>query len=346
MTGTSKSQAGHKRIFAIGDVHGCAVELEALLKKLQIQEDDLVVFLGDYVDRGSQSRRVVDIVIELSNRCEVVALKGNHEAMLLDFLERPESPGAGLFVLNGGASTLANYEGPDRSFEFPETHINFFRNLRLFYETEDYFFVHAGVPNQPLSTINEQEHEMLLLWSRQPFLSSQYKWEKTVIHGHTPVEKVDVKPNRINLDTGCVYDGTLTALELPACIFHSVEKGTKAEPPVFPKEFASSRISMRFVGQLPVEARRGTEPARRYETLNYNQFGLLMKDLETGRVPYLRQGDRIEGVIGATGNSGVEFTGEVVRTESRGLSIVYGVRIDDISSSGARGPKMIERPTG
>jgi serine/threonine protein phosphatase 1 len=343
MTGESKSN--HNRIFAIGDVHGCAVELEALLRKLQVRKDDLVVFLGDYVDRGSESRRVVDIILELSTHCDVIALKGNHEAMLLDFLERPESPGAGLFVLNGGASTLANYEGPGGSFEFPNEHINFFRTLRLYYETDQYFFVHAGVPNQPLSLIDEVKDEMTMLWSRQPFLSSTYKWEKIVVHGHTPVDMVDVKANRINLDTGCVYDGKLTALELPARKFHSVEKGTKAEAPVFPKEFSSSRVSMRFVGQLPVEARRGIEPTRRYETLNYNQFGLLMKDVEVGRVPYLRQGDLIEGVIGATDNSGVEFAGEVVRTESRGQSVVYGIRIDRISR-GAGSPQTIERPTG
>jgi serine/threonine protein phosphatase 1 len=161
------------RIFAIGDIHGCAIELEALLRKIDPMKDDLVVFLGDYIDRGIDSRRVIDIILDLAKRCEVVALKGNHEAMFLDFLEHPESVGAGLFVLNGGFSTLVNYTAPNGAIEIPESHVSFYRDLQLSYETERFFFVHAGIPDQPLSTINAEKHEQNMLWSRFTIFKNQ-----------------------------------------------------------------------------------------------------------------------------------------------------------------------------
>ncbi len=327
-----------RRIFAIGDVHGCARELEALLMKLNIQKEDLVVFLGDYVDRGPDSRQVVETVIRLKERCEVVALKGNHEAMFLDFLEHPESPGAGLFVLNGGTSTLANYAGPEGSIEMPQSHVDFFRGLKLSYETEKYFFVHAGVPNQPLSTLDEKQHELHMLWSRYPFLNSHYPWEKVVVHGHTPVREVDVQPNRINLDTGCVYDGKLTAMEFPGRIVHQVEKLSRRETALYPKDpNEPARISMRFSGKLPVSAGRKGERPSDYETLNYNQFGLLMRDVNPSLENDLKIGDRIQGVIGSDPASLVYFDGEVVRTDSKGSLVVYGVRIDELKSGDAAG---------
>jgi serine/threonine protein phosphatase 1 len=336
-----------RRIFAIGDVHGCAHELELLIAKIKPKPEDLVVFLGDYVDRGPASRKVIDLVIELGSRCEVVALKGNHEAMFLDFLQHPESPGAGLFVLNGGSATLANYAQEDGSIEMPDKHVAFFRDLKLFYETDDYFFVHAGVPDIPLKSIRESEHELAMLWSRHPFLGSDYKWEKIIVHGHTPVTDYELKSNRINIDTGCVYDGKLTALELPALKFHQVDRDADVKSaPLFPREFESSRISMRYSGRLSLQASRGAEKPRAYETLNYNQFGMLMRDALTTSDYALMNGDVIEGVIGDSPDKEIAFTGTVVRCEARGGFVVYGVRIDKIKSDGgnADGFGWIERP--
>lgn len=343
------------RTFAVGDVHGCAAELEALLERLQPKEDDTFVFLGDYVDRGPSARRVIDLIIALSERCEVICLKGNHEAMFLDFLEHPESAGAGLFILNGGAATLASYETEGGAFEIPESHLHFLQKLKLWHQTDTHFFVHAGVPLQPLASLSETEHEQLCLWSRQPFLSTSYKWEKIVVHGHTPAPEPERKANRINVDTGCVYGGRLTALELPAGKFHEVARGTKVTPSLFPidraRSTASARIALRFSGRLPVEASRDGEAKMAFETLNFNQFGLLMAETMQSKAslqakgaaePRLAMGDVIEGRIG-DGEAAIMFQGEVVRIESRGEFAHYGVRIDRISN-GNGGREWITRP--
>jgi serine/threonine protein phosphatase 1 len=333
------------QIFAIGDIHGCAEELKALLAKLKITKNDTVVFLGDYVDRGPDTRGVVDTILKLSKTCNVVALKGNHEAMFLDFLERPDSPGAGIFILNGGGATLANYTHEDGSIEIPDEHMDFYRNLKLSYQTDKYFFVHAGVPDQPLSTLNDKEHEMAMLWSRHPFLGSDYSWEKLVIHGHTPVTEVELRKNRINLDTGCVYDGKLTAIELSSTelsstelaqkTLHQVSRIKKMPALTYPREQNSARISTRFSGRIPVTAWHkgyvGGTNRFRFETLNFNQFGLLMKVTEIENTVDFEAGDEIEGQIGDEVNKAIQFFGKVVRVESRGPLNVYGVRIERLS---------------
>lgn len=333
------------RTFAIGDVHGCAVELEALLEKLALHSHDTVVFVGDYIDRGPASRQVIDIVLELRKRCHVVTLKGNHEAMFLDFLEHPETSGAGLFILNGGSATLANYLTEDGAIELPEAHLKFLQELRLFHETDEHFFVHAGVPEIPLAQISVEAHAQALMWTRFPFLQSDFAWEKTVIHGHTPVSEVDIYPNRINIDTGCVYGLKLSAIDVESREIFEVEKGSAGEQPTMPREQESGRIAMRFKGELPVYAKRGDEEVRNYRTLNYNQFGILMKELSFKYDYALMAGDVIEGTIGDDPEKAVKFTGTVVRCEARSGTVVYGVRIERVSGD-VGGPQWIERPTG
>lgn len=348
---TFKSQK-QPRTIAIGDIHGCALELEALIRKLNLKSGDRIVFLGDYIDRGPDSKRVVDVILDLASRFEVIALKGNHEAMFIDFLETPDSPGAGLFILNGGSSTLASYsqgqagENAGRnagSFEIPKEHIDFFSNLRLWYETETHFFVHAGVPLRSLASISVEDQEALL-WSRQPFLSTERRWEKVIVHGHTPVDAPEIKANRINLDTGCVYDGFLTALDFSTMKFHWVEKGNKAQPVTYLRTPESSRVAMRFEGRLPVEAGRIGEKTHRFETLNYNLFGILMRELKASKSgPLLAVGDRIRGHIGSGPEKRIDFTGVVARTETRGDTAVHGVSIERITN-GNEGRAWIERP--
>lgn len=338
------SAGSERRIIAIGDIHGCARELEALLEKLALTSRDLVVFLGDYVDRGPDSRRVIDIILKLSEEVEVVALKGNHEALFLDFLDHPESTGAGLFVLNGGTSTLANYSSPDGKIEIPESHIRFLHGLKLYHETDEYFFVHAGVPNVPLSSLDPAKHEMAMLWTRHPFLSSQYQWEKVVVHGHTPVRDIEILPNRINLDTGCVFDGRLTAMEFPSRKIYQVPKGIKNQRMIFPREFQSARISIRFSGRIPVRAGRPGDREYEFLTLNYNQFGLLMSPRLEIEAVDLEIGDDIEGTIGENPDSMVRFAGSIVRMEARGASAFYGVKVERVSGD-IGGPEWIERPS-
>ncbi|MCM2282431.1 MAG: serine/threonine protein phosphatase, partial [Bdellovibrionaceae bacterium] len=320
----------YKSIYAIGDIHGCNVELQLLLKQLPLSRDTLVVFLGDYVDRGGQSKQVIETILELRQRVPVVTLMGNHEALFLDFIDHPESAGAGVFIFNGGSATLVSYQTTPGRFEIPPEHDRFLRELRLYYETEDYFFVHAGVPDVPLHQLSTAENGAQMLWIRSSFLASRYDWKKKIVHGHTPVLEPEIRTNRINLDTGCVFNGALTAIELPSQRIFTVEKQDKVEAAPFLRNHShESRVAARFHGALKVTVARGVTTLE-FETLNYNEFGLLIResisDSVTGR-PSLQVGDIINGVIGTQNWVEIRFDGEVVRTETRGDDVLYGVRV-------------------
>lgn len=344
----SNMKSGTRRqIFAIGDVHGCATELESLLAHLPINRETLVIFLGDYVDRGFDSRRVIDIVVDLKKRCEVVALMGNHEAMFLDFLERPESMGSGLFILNGGGATLANYAGPNGSFEVPQAHVEFLKSLKLFYETESHFFVHAGVPlKKKLRDLDPVLDRETFLWTRGPFLTTTENWGKIVVHGHTPTDQPERRPNRVNVDTGCVFGGHLTAYDVTGDKFISVERipfEEKAAPVL--TESGSLRIAVRFNGRMPVSASKPGQRRLEFETLNFNQFGLLLREIRPMGIAVFENGDVIEGTIGDDHRTAVEFEGQIVRTESRQGLALYGVKIEKISTSNDTGSGgWINRP--
>jgi len=207
-----------KKIFAIGDIHGCYDRLKALMEKIPIDcSRDTLVFIGDYIDRGPHSVEVVDYLIHLKKRVpEVIFLKGNHEDMLDKFLT-----GADRFtyLLNGGQQTLDSYlTKPVQSefFPIPPDHMEFFKSLRLFYETEEFIFVHAGLrPRVPLKSQNTED----LLWIRNKFVSTKYDFGKRVIFGHTPLKKPLVEPNKIGIDTGAVYGNVLTCVQLPDLVF-------------------------------------------------------------------------------------------------------------------------------
>lgn len=201
-------------LIAIGDIHGMYEMLDTLLQRLPPAGS--LVFLGDYIDRGPSSKQVISRLMRLASDRTCVFLRGNHEAMALDALaggRRAEL----LWLWNGGAATLESYEG-----RIPAKHMEFLCDTRAYYATEAFIFVHAGlVPGrQPEETDPEE-----LWWMREPFLSSAYDWGRRVIHGHTPTLGAfapDVRPNRINIDTGAVYGGPLTALLLPEVEFISV----------------------------------------------------------------------------------------------------------------------------
>jgi serine/threonine protein phosphatase 1 len=207
-----------KKIFAIGDIHGCYDRLKALMEKIPIDcSRDTLVFIGDYIDRGPHSVEVVDYLIYLKKRVpEVIFLKGNHEDMLDKFIT-----GADRFtyLLNGGQQTLDSYlTKPVQSefFPIPPDHMEFFKSLRLFYETEEFIFVHAGLrPRVPLKSQNTED----LLWIRNKFVSTKYDFGKRVIFGHTPLKKPLVEPNKIGIDTGAVYGNALTCVQLPDLVF-------------------------------------------------------------------------------------------------------------------------------
>jgi len=207
------------KIFAIGDIHGCRSKLEKLVPRIRIDGDkDTLVFIGDYIDRGPDSRGVVDLVLDLKEKIRtVICLKGNHEEMFLDYVCRGRDES--FYLFNGGDATIASYgcrktkEGME--LDIPESHMDFFNSLLLWYETDEYIFVHAGLRDGvPLD--DQDAHD--LLWVRYEFIRSSYDFGKTVIFGHTPISHGDplFLPGRIGIDTGAVYGGRLTCVELPS----------------------------------------------------------------------------------------------------------------------------------
>lgn len=209
--------------YAIGDIHGCLDKLHELVQHCHADaagRPSKFVFLGDYIDRGPDSRGVIQFLIELQReRAEQdIFLKGNHEDLLLTAAD------SDLFedrwLDNGGIQTLESY-GVYSAQDIPGDHLQWLRQLRLFYDDGQRFFVHAGVdPDRPLD--QQQEHD--LLWIREPFLSSQKDFGRLVVHGHTPLREgvPDLRANRLNLDTGAVFGGPLTA-----AVFVSGASGAK-----------------------------------------------------------------------------------------------------------------------
>jgi serine/threonine protein phosphatase 1 len=218
------------RIYAIGDIHGRLDLLNRLLS--QVAEDitqfptirPIYVFLGDYIDRGASSRETVDRLIEHGASHECIFLKGNHELIAVACLS--DRAKIDQWLRLGGMETLASYgiapelfanrkqaAGTQLAFHnaLPPAHFRFFGNLQVSFSCGDYFFVHAGAkPHVPLSHQRESD----LLWIRGEFLSSAYDFGKIIVHGHTPSLDIEVRPNRINIDTGAFATGRLTCLVL------------------------------------------------------------------------------------------------------------------------------------
>lgn len=207
-----------KKIFAVGDIHGCYDRLQALIERIPIDyAHDTLVFIGDYIDRGPHSVEVVDYLLQLKNRVSgVIFLKGNHEDMLEKFLNGTDRH---TYLLNGGQQTLDSYLNKmpqSGSHPIPPDHMEFYKSLRLFYETEEFIFVHAGL--RPRVPLNSQDTEDLL-WIRDKFINSKYDFGKRVIFGHTPLKRPLVEPNKIGIDTGAVYGNALTCVQLPDLVF-------------------------------------------------------------------------------------------------------------------------------
>jgi len=204
------------KIFAVGDIHGCYKKLRVLMDHLPIDyREDTLVFLGDYIDRGDGSYEVVEYLAGLRKQHPgIVFLKGNHEELFFNYLSGEDEVS---FLFNGGEQTLKGYMSADGDISVPKAHLDFFNSLQLYYETDDYIFVHAGLKDGvPL----EQQKPEDLLWIRNPFIESTYDFGKMVVFGHTPYPEVVVKDNKIGVDTGAVYGYKLTCIELPAKKFH------------------------------------------------------------------------------------------------------------------------------
>lgn len=192
--------------------------MEALLEKLKPFYDRKFIFVGDYIDRGPSSKQVVDYLIDFKETVDCVFLRGNHEQMLLDAYNYGKDD---LWMMNGGRTTMKSYGLSAESAELPEDHEEFYTNTKFYYDTENYFFVHAGI--SPAKTIEqslkEEDEVHEFLWERSHLNAFETPWEKTVVFGHTPRPNPLRKEKMIGIDTGCVYDrvgyGKLTAAKLP-----------------------------------------------------------------------------------------------------------------------------------
>lgn len=219
------------RVYAIGDVHGRHDLLQLLLARI---EDDRarqggqgqILFLGDYVDRGTDSRQVIETLAAGQAERGWICLKGNHEAMMLDVLggHRPWD----VWLANGGVETLFSYGVSAREYvaarqfealreaalgAVPADHLAFLRELSLSHRIGDYFFCHAGIrPGVPL----DQQDPEDLLWIRDVFIDSVVPHGGRVVHGHTPVMEPEILPNRINVDTGAYLTNRLSCAVIEA----------------------------------------------------------------------------------------------------------------------------------
>jgi serine/threonine protein phosphatase 1 len=201
--------------FAIGDVHGCFGKLESLITILNLlseAEYARFVFIGDYVDRGPNTREVIDFLIESQRREKrrFICLRGNHETMLLNATIKKRSERDLMnWLANGGEQTLDSY-GVNDPRALPTDHLAWMKALPLKYYDQKRLYVHAGV--RPGVSIMDQSEEDLL-WIREPFLSSDNDHGAFVVHGHTPTESglPDLRSNRLNIDTGACFGGQLTA---------------------------------------------------------------------------------------------------------------------------------------
>jgi len=218
------------KIYAIGDVHGELGLLEEMMAEImsEIREEDRIIFLGDYIDRGPKSFETIEFLIDLQMKHkDTIYLLGNHEEMLLNAIERGKFHDIMLWQENGGFVTVENYQklgylkNMDFHHEFPMAHFLFLKSLRLFYESANYIFVHAGVLNNSMTPGIDQLNEMdpdIFLWTRAEFYANPHgMWGKKIIYGHTPRKIPEVLEWSIGIDTGAALKdgGTLTCVVLP-----------------------------------------------------------------------------------------------------------------------------------
>ena len=223
------------RVYAIGDIHGRMDLLNRLLRRIGTDsvragaDRNVLVCLGDYVDRGPNSRAVIDALAQDPMKgFEVYCLLGNHESIMLEFLSEP---GFGEhWIFNGGDATLESYgvKAPDPHADtfdptdlrraarelkeaLPDSHNAFLRNLTLSHSEGDYFFVHAGI--RPSVALDDQD-PVDMIWIRETFTNNDRRHPLMIVHGHTVTNAPVVRDNRIGIDTGAYHSGTLTALVL------------------------------------------------------------------------------------------------------------------------------------
>lgn len=230
------------RTLVISDIHGCYEEFMEMLDKIEyVPNDDKLVLLGDYIDRGKDSKLVIEKVMDLSRMNNVTVLKGNHEEMLLKFLESPLETGH-WWMQNGGDTTLKSYLGSDADpynlgyFEEAKrdlesnfkSEIEFIKNMSSYSEDKEHIFVHAGI--EPFTDDWKSNGDRVHLWTRELFLNYDHQQDKTVVFGHTPTisiqdhEGIYYGTRKIGIDGGCCFGHQLNCLEIndTGYVFHSI----------------------------------------------------------------------------------------------------------------------------
>lgn len=198
------------RTIAIGDIHGCSTALAALLSAIDPQPDDTIVTLGDYVDRGIDSKGVLDQLIALADRCRLVPLLGNHDQMMLYAKHGKDDF---KFWMNcGGITALDSYGDTGRLDLIPAAHFRFLEGCLSFHETDTNFFVHANY--RPSIPLDKQDDHTLRWLSLRDFVPGPHCSGKIAVVGHTPQPVILDLGHLICLDTGCAQGGYLTALDV------------------------------------------------------------------------------------------------------------------------------------
>jgi serine/threonine protein phosphatase 1 len=203
------------RVIAIGDIHGCAQALRALIEAIKPEPDDTVITLGDCVDRGPGSCQVIDELLTLGQKCCVIPLCGNHEEMMLNYLDGKTQPDN--WLLCGGTQTVESYrDATGKMNAIPDEHVDYIRTWRDFYETPSHFFVHGAYhPDQPLV---EQRWQNWRWHSLRDMAPSVHISGKTAVVGHTPQKDGEILNlgHILCIDTYCWGGGWLTALDTTA----------------------------------------------------------------------------------------------------------------------------------
>lgn len=209
------------RLFVVSDIHGCFLTFyELIVRKLDLKRTDKLILLGDYIDRGEQSREVIDFIIDLSEKgFDIIALRGNHEQMLLDAYHDQEE--LYLWLMNNGDTTLMSF-GISDIRDIKKKYLDFFSGLGFYHNIGDCFFVHAGFNDLLKDPFSDAYH---MIWECRPSYKHYLFSGKTIIHGHRPkslnhVNKLILNGSQvIPVDTGCVYGaesgyGYLSALDI------------------------------------------------------------------------------------------------------------------------------------
>lgn len=219
-----QQSTAYRKIFAVGDIHGCSRKLEILLSRLPIDpERDVLVFLGDYINRGLESRHVISLLLDVKQKVRnTVFLIGNHEHGLLEYARTGDPDLLRILRPMGVEATLESYgNSPIRTMRdlsfLPEDHRVFLKQLRPYFKLNSYLFIHAGIiPGEKLDTCSLDR----LLTVRDMFINYQGALDDVVVFGHTPFETPFISRQKIGIDTGASYGNVLTAVELPRLRFY------------------------------------------------------------------------------------------------------------------------------